>query len=122
MSKRVEWTLPVQLTEEEKASIAAELAIEVRQHKEIDDEKKEVMADFNARLKQKELIIRVLAHKVETGTDERQVMCEWAYHSPERGHKELIRQDTFEVVTVREMDEYDEAAYAAEMQTALPFN
>ncbi len=52
MSKRVEWTLPVQLTEEEKAEISAE----------------------------------------------------------------------FEVVTVREMDEHDEAAYAAEMQTALSFN
>lgn len=119
MGQRIERDLPCELTEEEKAETANKLALNVAEYNEVEAEKKEVAQNYSDRLKLLRTLQTKMAKEVETGTEDRPVICEWDYHSPERGQKRLIRQDTFEVVEVQRMNEYDEAAYAAEMQPEL---
>lgn len=121
MGQRIERCLPCELTEEEKAKTANDLALNVAEYNDVEQEKKNVMADYTDRLKLLRTLQTKWAKSVETGLEDRPVVCEWDYHSPEHGQKRLIRQDTFEVVEVQRMSEYDEAAYAAEMQPEIPF-
>lgn len=122
MGQRIERDLPCELTEDEKAQTAEQLALNVKEYNEVEEEKKAVMQNYNERLKLLRTLQTKMAKEVETGLEDRPVVCEWDYHSPERGQMRLIRQDTFEVVEVRRMTEYDEAAYMAEMQPEIPFN
>lgn len=121
MGQRIERDLPCELTEDEKAEIAHDLAKNVAEYNEVEEEKKAVMQNYNERLKLLRTLQTKMAKEVETGLEDRPVVCEWDYHSPERGHMRLIRQDTFEVVETRRMSEYDEEAYLAEMQPEIPF-
>lgn len=119
MGQRIKRDPPCELTEEEKAETANKLALNVAEYNEVEEDKKAVVQNYNERLKLLRTLQTKWAKEVETGLEERPVVCEWDYHSPERGQKRLIRQDTFEVVEVQRMTEYDEEAYAAEMQPTL---
>lgn len=121
MSKRLEWLLYCELSDEEKAESAHALAEKVREYNELKDEAKGVADEYRDRLKAMDTVIRQTAKIVETGQEERPVIVALDYHQPEQGKKTYIRQDTFEVVKVEDMTPYDHEAYAAEMQTALPF-
>lgn len=121
MGQRIERDLPCELSEDEKAEIANDLALNVAEYDEVESEKKDVTRNYNERLKLLRTLQLKMAKEVETGLQDRPVVCEWDYHSPEQGQKRLIRQDTFEVVDVQRMTEYDEEAYLAEMQPELPF-
>lgn len=120
MSTRIERDLPCRLTEEEVAEAAKHLAANIKEYNELDEEYKAVARDYRERLKLIDSLQRKYAGMIETETEERPVVCEWDYHSPERHMKRLIRQDTFAVVETVPMNEHDEAVYAAEMQTTLP--
>lgn len=85
----------------------------------LEDEKKEVMQQYNERLKLLDTLQRRMAKIVETGKEDRPVMCQVDYHAPEYGYKNIIRQDTFEIVETLPMNKYDEEAYAAEIQPEL---
>lgn len=122
MGQRIERDLPCELTDEERAEIANNLALNVAEYNEVEEEKKSVTQNYNERLKLLRTLQTKMAKEVETGLEDRPVVCEWDYHSPERGQKRLIRQDTFEVVEVQRMNDYDEEAYLAETQPELPFN
>lgn len=121
MGHRIERMLPCQLSEAELQEVAKDLAKNVSEYNALEEEKKQVTRDYTERLQMIDTIQRNLAKIVDAGTEERQVMCEWDYHSPERNQKRLIRQDTFEVVEVLPMNDRDHEAYAAEMQTQIPF-
>ena len=119
MGHRIERLLPCELTDDQVNEVAKELAKNVAEYNALEEEKKQVTKDYAERLQLIDTLQRQLAKVVETGKEERPVMCEWDYHSP-RNMKRLIRQDTFEVVEVLEMNDRDHEAYAAEMQTQLP--
>lgn len=121
MGQRIERDLKCELTEEEKAETANKLALNVAEYNEVEEEKKAVTQNYNERLKLLRTLQTKWAKEVETGLEDRPVVCEWDYHSPESGQMRLIRQDTFEVVEVRKMSAYDEEAYMAEMQPEIPF-
>lgn len=121
MGQRIERDLPCELSEEERAETANKLALNVAEYNEVEEEKKAVMQNYNERLKLLRTLQTKWAKEVETGLEDRPVMCEWDYNSPEYGQMRLIRQDTFEVVEVRKMSQYDEEAYLAEMQPEIPF-
>lgn len=119
MGQRIERDLPCILTEEELAETARALALNVAEYNALEDEKKEVMQQYNERLKLLDTFQRRMAKIVETGKEDRPVMCQVDYHAPEYGYKNIIRQDTFEIVETLPMNKYDEEAYAAEMQPEL---
>lgn len=120
MAKRIERELPCILTEEELAETARALAINVAEYNTLEDEKKAVMLEYNERLKLLDTFQRRMAKIVEEGKEDRPVMCQVDYHAPESGYKQIIRQDTFEIVETLPMNQRDEEAYYAEMQTSLP--
>lgn len=120
MAKRIERELPCILTEEELAETARALAINVAEYNTVEDEKKAVMLEYNERLKLLDTFQRRMAKIVEEGKEDRPVMCQVDYHAPESGYKQIIRQDTFEIVETLPMNKYDEEAYYAEMQASLP--
>lgn len=122
MGQRIERDLPCELTKEETAETANKLALNVAEYNEVEQEKKDVTQNYNERLKLLRTLQTKWANEVETGLEDRPVVCEWDYHSPESGQMRLIRQDTFEVVEVRKMSAYDEEAYLAEMQPEIPFS
>lgn len=122
MSKRLEWLLFCELSDEEKAESAHSLAEKVREYNEVENEAKGVAAEYRDRLKAMDTVIRQTAKIVETGQEERPVIVQIDYHQPEQGKKTYIRQDTFEVLKVEDMGPYDHEAYAAEIQTRLPLD
>lgn len=119
MSKRLEWLLFCELSDEEKSESAHSLAEKVREYNELEDEAKGVASEYRDRLKAMDTVIRQTAKIVETGQEERPVIVQLDYHQPEQGKKTYIRQDTFEIVKVEDMNPYDHEAYAAEMQFRL---
>lgn len=121
MGQRIERDLPCKLTEEELAETAHALALNVAEYNALEDEKKEVMQQYNERLKLLDTLQRRMAKIVEEGKEDRPVMCQVDYHAPESGYKQIIRQDTFEVVETLPMNKYDDEAYYAEMQPEIPF-
>lgn len=120
MAKRIERELPCVLTEEELAETAKALALNVAEYNTVEDEKKSVMQQYTEQLKLLDTLQRRMAKIVETGVEDRPVMCQVDYHAPESGYKQIIRQDTFEIVETLPMNKYDEEAYYSEMQTTLP--
>ena len=118
---RIERDLPCKLTAEEVAETAKALAENVAQYNTVEEEAKEVAAEYRDRLKLLDTMMRRLSNIVATEEEERPVMCEYDYHSPEHGQKRLIRQDTFDTVEVTPMNQRDEEHFAAQMQTQIPF-
>jgi len=106
-------SLIVVLTRDEVADCAMELARNIAKTNEQEDQKKSVMSAFKDRLDRLSLDTRVLARKVETGRDYREVECFWTFDI-ERAKATLFRSDTAESVEERKMTD-------DEMQAALPF-
>ena len=99
--------LPVQLTEEDLAQKAKELAdAELKV-----DALKEEAKGLNSQKRAAEGHRLELAHIVESGHEERQVPCRWIEHI-EENCKRLVRQDTGGVV-------HEEALTAEDHQGAL---
>lgn len=119
MGQRIERDLPCILTEDELAETARALALNVAEYNTLEEEKKAVMQQYTERLKLIDTLQRRMAKIVETGKEERPVMCQVDYHAPEWGYKQIIRQDTFEIIETQPMNKYDEEAYAAEIQPEL---
>lgn len=119
MAKRIERELPCHLTEDEKSERAHDLALNVAEYNKIDDERKASAQEFNDKLKKLDTDQRKLARIVETGLEDRTVVCEWRYNTPRRGQKTLVRLDTHDDVQTDAMNIYDEEAAAAERQGRL---
>jgi hypothetical protein len=99
--------LPVELSDEVLASRADDLAKEVMKLREVEAEKASANRVFNQTIKAHDMIIDALARTVETGTEDQEVLCEWVWHSPKRGMKQLVRLDTSEVVEEFDMTDGD---------------
>lgn len=85
-------------------------------HKDLEQaqaDKKSVVADFSARIKSHEAKIVDLAGKVSNGYQVKEVTCEWRFHSPKDGLKQLFRLDTGESVEIADMT-------STELQPELP--
>lgn len=57
------------------------------------DEKKSVVSQFKAKIDELESKTGLLANKVSSGYEIREVECEVLYHKPEQGKKTMIRSD-----------------------------
>lgn len=94
--------LPVQLPEEEIKIKGEELAKAVDSHTKLEEEKKNITADYGKRLKESSSEIRKLAKVVETGKEYRDVPVKHEYF-PGQNLCKVYREDTGELVEARSM-------------------
>ncbi|KAF0218817.1 MAG: hypothetical protein FD174_2600 [Geobacteraceae bacterium] len=92
--------LPCILSREEKASYSDELARLTQEQAELKDRKKEITAEYKAKIDACTSQSRVIARKISTGKEMRDVECYWEFDYP-RCVKSLIRADTFEPIETK---------------------
>lgn len=97
MKENVFKNLRYLFTDEEKLGLSLELAKVNQEMESIEEEKKEAMADYRNRLLTKQGRCSVLAQKVTTGFEFRNIECEVEYHVPKRNQKTFVRKDTGEM-------------------------
>jgi hypothetical protein len=104
--KRVTKELPCALSEEEKRLRGRELAAEVRKKLDLEDEKKDVMADFKERKDEIDTKIVKLTNTVTSGQEPRQIECEERPNYDER-IVEIWRLDIEERAESRPMEPHE---------------
>jgi len=95
--------LKCSFTEQEIKERAIQLAQECRAQEEIDNEKKQVMRDFNAKLAAHAAKISMLSNQINSGYEYRYVDCDIIYDSPTVGKKHIVRNDIFDTVRIEDM-------------------
>jgi hypothetical protein len=103
--------LPVKLTTEEIATYSMELARLNQEESEVEDEKKSVVSSFKDRLDRFKFERNVLARKVTSGEEVRQVGCT-VVKDYDMGIARLTRDDTYAVVETWKLS-------ASDMQESL---
>jgi len=97
-------SLKCDLTQPELLLAGLELAEACDAKAKLDEEKKSVVANFAARLKEKDAQISILQSKVQNRFEFRQVPCE-EQHDFAAGIVKTVRKDTGDVEEVRAMTE-----------------
>jgi len=93
------------LTDEEKINVGRQLAEATNDLEEIEEDKKQVVADFKAKSTAAEALISSLGNKLRSGYEFRDVSCFINFDQPEKGQKQTVRSDTGEVVSTEIMSE-----------------
>jgi hypothetical protein len=86
------------LTADELLEAGKELAEATNELTEIEEDKKQIVAEFKSRKTAAEARIGVVSNKLRSGYEFRDVACEVAYGLPEPGMKQVRRMDTLEVI------------------------
>lgn len=105
--------LPCTLNDNEKRAYAEELARITQEQAEHEAAKKEIAGEYKARIDKCIATSRLIARKISTGREMREVECFWEL-DPSTVSKRLIRADSFAEVEVATMT-------AEEMQRELDF-
>ena len=92
------------LTEKEIATYSGELARLTQEQAEIESRKKQITADFKAKIDACIATTRVIARKVSSGKEMRDVEVRWDYNYRENV-KTLFRLDTGEIVDTKALTE-----------------
>jgi len=93
----VKQSLPCKLTEVEIMSYSKNIARSCQDKKQTEDQKKEVVSDFTAKISRIDAEINELSRKISQGYEYREVECYWEYQWDD-GVKNLYRKDTLELV------------------------
>lgn len=110
MSKDIEiQTLACLLSREEVEDRAGRLAAANQSAVELDNEKKQVTAQFSAKEKAISAEIVNLSNQVASKKEYRQIECEWDFDWTE-GVKRLYRTDTSEIIDTRKIKESERQA------------
>jgi len=120
MRKRTVELLSCRLTDEEVLEKGKHLAEKELELIDLEAEAKEVASSYKENIKGTRTMIAKLSEEVSTEKEEREVSCDWVFHSPTRGTKELIRLDTGESIRQTEMTERDKQdAYNARQMSIV---
>lgn len=106
--------LRYQFSAEEQKENAQGLARKTQALAELEARKKRLTADLKAEQETAEAEVQKLSRFVNDEYDYRMIECEWHFHQPKNGTKQLIRLDTGEISKEVFMS-------GAEMQDNLPF-
>ena len=115
LEERFSRSLPVKFTPDELRGKADELADKVSKHAKLEEEKKQVAADYKARLDQLSAGINLLARHISEKCEYQQVECQAFLDCPDYGKKTIYRCDTGDQVGVETMTPSDR-------QTAIKWN
>lgn len=99
-------------SEQELKEISEDMARNYQEQISIENEKKSVVAEFTAKIESKKTIIESLATKINNKQEHRYIECSITMNMPENGKKQMIRNDTQELVWEKNMT-------AEEMQLKL---
>lgn len=108
--------LPVQLTEEEIKVKGEELAKDIKEHRDLELEKKAAAADFSKRMKTSSDNLLKLAQIVESGKEDREVPIKKEFDT-RKNLCRITRLDSGDLVEARPMteDEYQTELFADEV-------
>ena len=98
--------LPVKLTDEGLLEYANQMATKLEEKDMAERRKKEVVAEYGAKLTSLDAEIISLSNKVKNKEEHRDVDCKMHYYW-DRGVKELIRKDTLEVVKTEPIADWE---------------
>jgi len=104
--EKVTRVLPVKLTDEELLNYANEMATKLEEKDMAERRKKEVVAEYGAKLTSLNAEIISLSNKVKNKEEHRDVDCEWTYRW-DISKKELIRNDTLEIIKTEPIADYE---------------
>ena len=102
-------------TEIELKTLSNELACKIIEKTELENKKKSALSDFTGKINDMKAEINLLANKVNTGKELRNVNCIITMNSPSTGLKTAQRLDTKENIWTDEMT-------AEELQTEISFD
>ena len=91
-------TLKYMFKEDELSAMNKELAFEVKNLGEIQEEKKSVMSGFTARIKTAESRTQLLANNLSSGFTYKAIDCTVTYNSPTSAMKQIKRNDNDEII------------------------
>lgn len=107
MGKNTEMrSLECELTSSEFVDRSKSLAQYSGVKEKLSNQKTEVAADFNARIKNADTNIAILYKTVSSGKEFRDVECEWEYDW-KAGKKILLRQDIFREIDKKDIEEWE---------------
>lgn len=90
-------------TEAELKEKSTQLALECRNLEEVENEKKQVVADFKSKIEGHNATISRLSNHINSGYEYKNVECEVKMNTPKNGKKTTIRLDTNEKLRVEDM-------------------
>lgn len=96
-------TLKYLFTGEELSAMNKELAFEVKNLGEIQEEKKSVMSGFTAKIKTAESRTQLLANNLNSGYTYKAIDCTVTYNFPKDGMKQIKRNDNDEIIETVKM-------------------
>lgn len=102
-TKQIKRWLRCNLTNEEKLTagkLQADKAIEIGQ---VEDDAKRISAEFKAKLATIQAELSVLANKISSGYEHRNVECTVHFATPKPNKKRIVRNDTQEEVCIEDM-------------------
>ena len=102
-------------TEIELKTLSNELACKIIEKTELETKKKSALSDFTGKINDMKAEINLLANKINTGKEYRNVNCIITMNSPSTGLKTAQRLDTKENIWTNEMT-------AEELQAEIPFD
>ena len=102
-------------TEIELKTLSNELAHKIIEKTELENKKKSALSDFMGKINDIKAEINLLANKINTGKEYRNVNCIITMNSPSTGLKTAQRLDTKENIWTKEMT-------AEELQTEISFD
>lgn len=103
-------SLDVNLTHEEVDAYSKTLAIEIDNRNALEAEAKSTAKRYKESIDDKKDEINLLAGKIRSEREQRQVPCKWTFDF-DANTKKLIRQDTFDLVETRVIDPSERQAY-----------
>lgn len=98
--------LPCKLTGEELRNYSDTLAAKTAERSELEDAKKQAASNYKARIDAIEADNNLLARKIQTRSENRQVECMWGFDW-EEGIAYLRRTDTWELADRRKITDFD---------------
>lgn len=118
--EKIERMLPVALSDADILEMSDNLGKKLLELEEAETERK-TLANA-AKMKCDALASEVsnLGKCVREKSEERPVDCEWTYHQPRPGMKQLVRLDTAEVIDERDMSDKDKQRAADLKQLRIP--
>lgn len=113
-NEKISQHLKYEFSEDEIRTLSYDLARATRELRALNEQKKEVMADFTGKIKAKEGATDRISEQVANGYEFRMVPCEVEFDDPATGKKRITRTDTGEWWT--------EDMTSSEMQSELPLD
>lgn len=107
VTRKSERNLQCKFTEVEITQFGRDLAHQTIELTALESDKKRVVSDFAAKISSKESDISVLTNKIQSGYEYRMVPVIEHFDQPKPGRKQIVREDTGEVVGTEPMTQAD---------------